>query len=151
MSEDVRDPQRPESEGETNGLVGGEKGSPRNATSTPNGVSENGSVAPAADGYHASEPAAWARDVVPMQTGDSAFPWMFPGVNTVLNRGRLARWLTEFRDDADVAEFLLLDIVAMALQIDISSTSVRTLSWWHAPRSRARLLPRYGSADFGFL
>jgi len=53
---------------------------------------------------------------------DNDFPENIDGVNTVLNRRRLARWLSVFGQDADVNDFLLLDAIINSLDIPVTST-----------------------------
>jgi SAM-dependent methyltransferase len=65
----------------------------------------------------------WADRVssVDVET-DSHFPEIVEGVNVVLNRRRLSRWLSVFGQDADVNDFLLLDAIISSLNIPVSST-----------------------------
>jgi len=69
--------------------------------------------------------ASWAREMAGEHPGDDRLPFELPGVNVVINRPRLSGWLEAFRDDVDVADFVLLDVIATALSANISSTGMR--------------------------
>jgi len=62
------------------------------------------------------------RDMVPLEPADMAFPGGLQRVNTVLNRRRLAEFVDRFGGDSDVRDFLLLDLLGVAINSDINST-----------------------------
>jgi 2-polyprenyl-3-methyl-5-hydroxy-6-metoxy-1,4-benzoquinol methylase/glycosyltransferase involved in cell wall biosynthesis len=67
----------------------------------------------------------WARRVSGVTfPADDDLPEHAPGVNTVLNRRRLARWLSAFEQDRDIKDFLLIDAIINSLDIPVSSTGV---------------------------
>jgi SAM-dependent methyltransferase len=55
---------------------------------------------------------------------DEGLPSSIDGVNLVLNRARLAAFLTEFADDRDVGDLLTLDVMGAAAGIPLSSTGL---------------------------
>ena len=66
----------------------------------------------------------WAADLVGLKPEDEALPAAFPGVNVALNRARLAQFLTEFADDSDVRDLLLLDLLGVSADAPVSSTGI---------------------------
>ena len=67
----------------------------------------------------------WALRAVHEQPGDGEFPETWEYFNLALNRRRLARWLAAFESDRDVHDFLLLDALARAFQLPVTSTGLR--------------------------
>jgi len=70
---------------------------------------------------------AWAADLAWVSEGDQTLPSTIDGINVVLNRARLAAYLFEFGDDKDVRDFLLLDVLASAAGLPLSSTGAPEL------------------------
>ena len=64
----------------------------------------------------------WAAEVTGLGEDDAALRSDFPGVNLVLNRARLARFLLDFDADAAMQDLLFLDILGRATGTEISST-----------------------------
>lgn len=64
-------------------------------------------------------PSAWPTEVT---DEDKSQPSEIDGINLPLNRARLARFLTEFADDRDVADLLTLDVVGTAAGLPLTST-----------------------------
>jgi SAM-dependent methyltransferase len=67
---------------------------------------------------------AWALDMVSWSLGDEALPVDLAGINVVLNRARLATFLSEFAEDKDVRDLLALDLIATAAGFRVSSTGI---------------------------
>ncbi len=65
---------------------------------------------------------AWAAEMAGLDRDDLALTVETPGVNSCLNRARLARFLAEFAADADLRDFIMLDVLACATGIPLSFT-----------------------------
>jgi SAM-dependent methyltransferase len=65
---------------------------------------------------------AWAAEMADLDRNDSALPDEMSGVNVCLNRARLARFLADFAADADLRDFVTLDVLACATGIPLSFT-----------------------------
>lgn len=70
---------------------------------------------------------AWAADLAWVSEGDQTLPSTIDGINVVLNRARLAAYLSDFGDDKDVRDLLLLDLLANAAALPLSSTGAPEL------------------------
>src|SRR5262249_29876869 len=106
----------------------------------------------------------WASELAWIFEGDEPQPRQIDGVNTVLNRARLADYLTRFGEDRDVRDLLILDVLANAAGLPITSTglaedkpslSLRPFRIWeyswlykalHLSRGGARVLDLGGPA-----
>ncbi|MDQ2945171.1 MAG: methyltransferase domain-containing protein [Acidobacteriota bacterium] len=64
----------------------------------------------------------WPRELAGYRSGDETLPADLPDLNVVLNRARLAEFLRRFADDSDVRDFLILDVLSVAADAEISST-----------------------------
>ncbi len=64
----------------------------------------------------------WPRELAGYGPGDENFPGDLADLNVVLNRARLAEFLRRFADDSDLRDFLLLDLLSVATDAEISST-----------------------------
>ena len=110
-------------------LAGGEGQAQRCATTPP---PPDAQLAPEADEASVSRssraPTAdlglpvWAREMAWISTGDEHIPSEIEGVNLVLNRRRLAEFLTRFAEDRDVWDLLALDVLGVAAGLPLSST-----------------------------
>jgi 2-polyprenyl-3-methyl-5-hydroxy-6-metoxy-1,4-benzoquinol methylase len=65
---------------------------------------------------------AWASELAWVSDGDQFLPSAMDGINVVLNRARLATYLSQFGDDKDVRDLLILDAVAHAAGLAFTST-----------------------------
>ncbi len=61
----------------------------------------------------------WTAEMVGLTPADLRMPSRMPGVNVMLTRSRLARFLEDFSEDADVREFLMLDLLAFGAGAEI--------------------------------
>jgi ubiquinone/menaquinone biosynthesis C-methylase UbiE len=66
----------------------------------------------------------WAAEMVGISESDECQPTGMEGVNVVLNRARLAEYLSVFMDDRDVHDLLILDAVADAAGLPLTSTGL---------------------------
>jgi SAM-dependent methyltransferase len=66
-----------------------------------------------------SDPFGWPTEVT---DEDKSQPSEIDAINLPLNRARLARFLTEFAGDRDVADLLTLDVVGTAAGLPLTST-----------------------------
>jgi 2-polyprenyl-3-methyl-5-hydroxy-6-metoxy-1,4-benzoquinol methylase len=64
----------------------------------------------------------WVRQVVEWVPQDASLPGELDSINLTLNRKRLAGFLEQFWSDSDVQDFLLLDLLAVGTDAEISST-----------------------------
>ena len=64
----------------------------------------------------------WAIEMAWVSDHDVALPSVVEGVNVVLNRVRLAAFLTDFAEDRDVRDLLALDALGAASGLPLSST-----------------------------
>jgi len=67
---------------------------------------------------------AWALEMAGVSNGDERQPSELDGINLPLNRARLAKFLTEFADDQDVADLLTLDAQGSTAGMPFSSTGL---------------------------
>jgi SAM-dependent methyltransferase len=67
---------------------------------------------------------AWSLDIAGVSAGDESLPSEIDGINLVLNRMRLARFLAEFADDQDVQNLLGLDALSSVAGLPLSSTGL---------------------------
>jgi len=67
---------------------------------------------------------AWALEMAEVSHGDENQPSELHGINLPLNRARLARFLTEFADDRDVADLVTLDVQGSTAGMPFSSTGL---------------------------
>jgi SAM-dependent methyltransferase len=65
---------------------------------------------------------SWAQEVAALEPGDLEFPGGLERVNIALNRRRLAEFVEQFGGDSDVRDLLLLDLLGVAINAEISST-----------------------------
>ncbi|HYL36197.1 MAG TPA: methyltransferase domain-containing protein [Bryobacteraceae bacterium] len=70
----------------------------------------------------AAELSDWVQQVVEWAPEDANLPGSLDSINLTLNRRRLAEFLQHFRSDSDVRDFLLLDLLGVAIGAEISST-----------------------------
>lgn len=64
----------------------------------------------------------WVRQVVDWLPDDVSLPGAITGLNLTLNRRRLAEFLERFSSDSDLQDFLRLDVLAVGIDAQISST-----------------------------
>ena len=64
----------------------------------------------------------WPSELAGYRPGDEVLPSGLLDLNVVLNRARLAEFLRLFADDTDLRDFLILDILSVATDAEISST-----------------------------
>ncbi len=64
----------------------------------------------------------WVQKVVEWAPQDGSLPGGLDALNLALNRRRLAEFLEHFWSDSDVQDFLLLDLLAVGVGAEISST-----------------------------
>lgn len=64
----------------------------------------------------------WAAEMAGLDRDDAALAPEMSSVNVCLNRPRLARFLAEFAADADLRDFVTLDVLARATSIPLSFT-----------------------------
>src|SRR5579863_8576832 len=64
----------------------------------------------------------WVLQAVDWVPNDIALPDGLDCINMVLNRRRLAEFLERFWSDSDLQDFLVLDLVAVGAESEISST-----------------------------
>ena len=67
---------------------------------------------------------AWASELAWLSEDDRDFPVSLDAVNLVLNRARLAAFLSEFAEDKDVRDFLALDLLGTIAGLPLSSTGL---------------------------
>jgi len=67
---------------------------------------------------------AWALEIAEVSDGDARQPAEIDGINLVLNRVRLARFLAEFADDQDVQNLLALDALSSAAGLPLTCTGL---------------------------
>ena len=65
---------------------------------------------------------AWAAELAEVQEGDERLDARISGINLVLNRPRLARFLSQFAEDRDVRDLLALDLLGTTGGLPLSST-----------------------------
>jgi len=65
---------------------------------------------------------AWALEMAWVSDDDAALPSETDGINVVLNRVRLAAFLSRFAEDKDVRDLLALDVLGAAIGLPLSST-----------------------------
>jgi len=68
------------------------------------------------------EVSEWVRQIVEWSPQDGGLPGGLDSINLTLNRRRLANFLMQFRSDSDVRDFLVLDLLAVGVDAQISST-----------------------------
>jgi SAM-dependent methyltransferase len=66
----------------------------------------------------------WASELAWLSEDDRDLPLSLDGVNLVLNRARLAAFLSEFAEDKDVRDFLALDLLGTTAGLPLSSTGL---------------------------
>lgn len=66
---------------------------------------------------------AWAKEIAGV-SDDEGQPSEIDGINLPLNRARLARFLTVFANDQDLADLLTLDVLGTAAGLPLSSTGL---------------------------
>ena len=66
----------------------------------------------------------WASELAWLSEDDRDLPWSLDAVNLVLNRARLAAFLSEFAEDKDVRDFLALDLLGTTAGLPLSSTGL---------------------------
>src|SRR5208282_1832134 len=64
----------------------------------------------------------WVRQVVDWLPDDVSLPGAVTALNLTLNRRRLAEFLERFSSDSDLQDFLILDLLAVGIDAQISST-----------------------------
>lgn len=64
----------------------------------------------------------WAQQVAEWDPEDAGLPANLDAINLVLNRNRLASFLEQFWSDSDLQDLLLLDLLAVGIDAEISST-----------------------------
>ncbi len=64
----------------------------------------------------------WAIEMAWVSEDDVSLPSAAEGINVVLNRVRLAAFLSDFAEDRDVRDLLALDILGAAIGLPLSST-----------------------------
>src|SRR4051812_6288378 len=69
-------------------------------------------------------PESWARDEAQVSNEDLHLPSTIDGINLVMNRMRLAVWLSQFAQDRHVRDFLTLDVMASTAGLPLSSTGL---------------------------
>ena len=70
-------------------------------------------------------PSLWAQEMAGVVAGDEQLASDLDGFNLVLNRMRLATFLSRFADDKNVQDFLLLDVIAASMGLPVTSTGIR--------------------------
>jgi 2-polyprenyl-3-methyl-5-hydroxy-6-metoxy-1,4-benzoquinol methylase len=66
----------------------------------------------------------WALEIARVSNADALQPPEIDRINLPLNRVRLARFLTEFADDQDVADLLTFDVLCATAGLPINSTGL---------------------------
>jgi SAM-dependent methyltransferase len=66
----------------------------------------------------------WAAEIVGINEADGSQPVGMDGINVVLNRARLAQYITLFSDDRDIRDLLTLDDLADATGLPLTSTGL---------------------------
>ncbi len=64
----------------------------------------------------------WVRQVVEWTDQDASLPGGMDSIHVTLNRNRLASFLERFSEDSDLQDFLILDLLAVGIDAEISST-----------------------------
>jgi 2-polyprenyl-3-methyl-5-hydroxy-6-metoxy-1,4-benzoquinol methylase len=68
------------------------------------------------------ESSNWIEETVGLRSEDASLPAGLRNLNVTLNRRRLAEFLQQFEGDSDVRDLLLLDLLGVATETEISST-----------------------------